>query len=161
MHINRPTKLVGGGDILNQYSLLYQCLQVHRRVSLFLTLQEFTISSGRGFGGVGGCHGNGSRGGNGGQTLRDPRAIHGLPLISPQTSETTRSSHSLGHLSHVGQLILHIWALRLRRSVSQIRILKAFAFQLLVHPTYRKTVRHENNRVRTGLFKQKKMIQCF
>lgn len=78
--------------------------------------------------------------GNRGQTLGEPRAIHGFPLISPQTSETMCSGdawHTLGRLSHVGQLIinirLHISAFRLRRSVSQIHFLEAFAFELLVH----------------------------
>lgn len=102
--------------------------------------------------------------GNRGQTLWEPRAIHGFPLISPQTSETMCSrdaSYTLGHLSHVEQLIinirLHISAFRLSRSVSQIHVLKAFvsSCSCAPQPTYWKTVGHENNHVRTGLFKHK------
>ncbi len=73
--------------------------QVHRRVSLFLTLQEFTISSGTDRGWMWGCHGNGFLWGNRGQALQEPRAIHGFPLISPQTPESKCSRW------HIEQLI--------------------------------------------------------
>ncbi len=102
--------------------------QVHRRVSLFLTLQEFTISSGTGRGWVGGCHGNGFRGAT--EVRRSGSHVQFMDSLSSRhkllkacAAETRRATDNWSS----------VYILRLRRSVSQIRIPKAFAFQLLAH----------------------------
>jgi len=158
MHINRPTKLGGGGHL----KPVQFALSMSPSAQTSLSLPDLA--------GIHYQQREGLRGSGGLPWKRLPRGQR-----RSDTPGSTCNSRIASHLTAnfwnysiftFSRALESCWATDIAYlgfKAASIRLPDSHpkGIQLLVHPTYRKTVCHENNRVRTGLFKQKKWFSVF